>query len=73
MATLSHPPRSTVHQTASPSNTLEQPSTHFRSSLSERSYLGVVTTAAIAIASLARPAQAHVYANRHTGSVSKLN
>ncbi|KAK2471157.1 hypothetical protein H9L39_17388 [Fusarium oxysporum f. sp. albedinis] len=33
----------------------------------------VVTAAAIAVASPARPAQAHVYANRRTGSVSKLN
>ncbi|KAH7231673.1 uncharacterized protein BKA55DRAFT_695907 [Fusarium redolens] len=56
-----------------PSNTLEQPSTHFRSSLLEQSHPGVVTAAAIAVASPARPAQAHVYVNRHTGSVSKLN
>ncbi|RYC80704.1 hypothetical protein BFJ63_vAg16401 [Fusarium oxysporum f. sp. narcissi] len=56
-----------------PFNTLEQPSTHFRSSLLQRSHPGVVTAAAIAVASPARPAQAHVYANRRTSSVSKLN
>ncbi|KAH8662791.1 hypothetical protein BGZ61DRAFT_463390 [Ilyonectria robusta] len=59
MATLSHPPQPTVHQTASPSNTLEQPSTHSRSSLSERSYPGAVTAAAVAVAAIpAPPAQA---------------
>ncbi|KAH7109317.1 hypothetical protein B0J13DRAFT_579113 [Dactylonectria estremocensis] len=66
MATLLHPPRTTVHQTAPPSNTLEQPSTHSLSSLSEQSH---VTAAAIP----APPAQAHVYTHRHTVSVSRLN